>query len=101
MDARIFQEAIRSASVSDPIPFVFAVLLLFAMSCLGGCLLSDDWRSVFFAILGGFCTVAAIALVVCAFALKPELLRSEQHVFRMTMASIIGDREIPLTHGSA
>jgi hypothetical protein len=95
MDARTFQEAIRSATVTYPIPFVFAVLLLFAILCLGGSLVSSGWHSVFLTILGGFCAVAAIALVTCAFAFKPELLRSEQHVLRMTMASIIGDRDMP------
>ena len=38
--------------------------------------------------------MAAIGLVACAFVFKPELLRSEQHVLRMTMASIIGDSEM-------
>jgi hypothetical protein len=95
MDARTFQEAIRSATVTYPIPFVFAVLLLFALLCLGGSLFSGDWHSVFLAILGGFCALAAITLVACAFAFKPELLRSEQHVLRMTMANVIGDRDMP------
>jgi len=95
MDARTFQEAIRSATVTYPIPFVFGVLLLFAILCASGILLSAGWRSVFLAILGGFCAVAAVALVACAFAFRPELLRSEQHVLRMTMASIIGDRDMP------
>ena len=31
MDARLFQEAIRSATVTYPIPFIFGVLLLFAL----------------------------------------------------------------------
>jgi len=95
MDARVFQEAIRSATVSYPIPFVFGILLLFAVLCLGGSLLSSGWQCVFISALGGFCAVAAVALVACAFAFRPELLRSEQHVLRMTMASIIGDRDMP------
>lgn len=95
MDARTFQEAIRSATVTYPIPFVFAVLLLFAILCLGGSLVSSGWHSVFLSALGGFCAMAAIGLVACAFVFKPELLRSEQHVSRMTMAGIIGDRDMP------
>ena len=95
MDARTFQEAIRSATVTYPIPFIFAILLLVTILCAGGILLSASWRSVFLATVGGFCAVAAVALVACAFAFRPELLRSEQHVLRMTMASIIGDRDMP------
>ena len=86
MDARTFQEAIRSATVTYPIPFVFGVLLLFSILCAGGVLFSNGWRSVFLAVLGGSCAVAAIALVACSFAFRPELLRSEQHVLKMTMA---------------
>ncbi len=92
MDARTFHEAIRSATVTYPIPFVFAVLLLFGILCLGASLLSSGAQCVFFSVLGAFC---AVVLVACAFAFKPELLRSEQHVLRMTMASIIGDRDMP------
>jgi hypothetical protein len=95
MDARTFQEAIRSATVTYPIPFIFAILLLVTILCAGGVLLSTGWRSVFLATVGAFCAVAAVALVACAFAFRPELLRSEQHVLRMTMASIIGDRDMP------
>ena len=76
-------------------PFIFGVLLLFAVLCSGGMLLSMGWRSAFLAVLGGFSATTAIALVACAFAFRPELLRSEQHVLKMTMASIIGDREMP------
>jgi hypothetical protein len=95
MDARTFQEAIRSATVTYPIPFIFAILLLVTVLSGGGMLLSTGWRSVFFATVGGFCALAAVALVASAFAFRPELLRSEQHVLRMTMASIIGDRDMP------
>jgi hypothetical protein len=49
MEPRTFQEAIRSATVTYPIPLVFAVLLLFALLCAGGILLSTGWRSVFLA----------------------------------------------------
>ena len=95
MDARTFQEAIRSATVTYPIPFIFSILLLVTVLPASGVLLSTGWRSVFLAALSGFCAVAAVVLAGCAFALRPELLRSEPHVLRMTMASVIGDRDMP------
>jgi hypothetical protein len=94
MDARIFQEAIRSATVTYPIPFIFGVLLLFAVLCLGGSALVSDWLRILLALLGTASATGAFALVAYAVRSKPELLRSEQHVLRMTMAHMIGDRDM-------
>lgn len=94
MDARILQEAIRSATVTYPVPFIFGVLLLFAALCLGGSLAATDWLRVLFAILGAGCTVSAVALVAFAAIARPEMLRSEHHVLSMRMAQMIGDKEM-------
>jgi hypothetical protein len=63
MDARIFHEAIRSATVTYPIPFVFGVLLLFAVLCLGGSMAVTEWLRVLLAALGTGSAVSAVALV--------------------------------------
>nr|WP_294550907.1 hypothetical protein [uncultured Rhodopila sp.] len=94
MDARIFQEAIRSATATYPIPFIFATLLLFAVLCLGGSLLAQGGLLILLAVLGTASFAAAIGLVGYAVGCKPELLRSERHILSMTMAQIIGDKEM-------
>jgi Na+(H+)/acetate symporter ActP len=94
MDARILQEAIRSATVTYPIPFVFGVLLLFAVLCLGGSLITTDWLRILFAALGVVSALSAIAFVAFAITFRPETLRSEQHVLSMRMAQMIGDKDM-------
>jgi hypothetical protein len=94
MDARVFQEAIRSATVTYPIPFIFGLLLLFALLCLGGSAMVKDWLHVLLGVLGGASFVSAISMVGYAIRFKPELLRSEEHVQKMTVANIIGDKEM-------
>jgi Na+(H+)/acetate symporter ActP len=93
MDARILHEAIRSATVTYPIPFVFSVLLLFAVLCLGGSMVATEWLRVLLAVLGTGSAVSAIALVAYAIISRPETLRSEQHVLSMRMAQMIGDKD--------
>jgi hypothetical protein len=94
MDARLFQEAIRSATVTYPIPFVFGILLLFAVLCFGGSLIAHDWLMVLLAVIGSLSAVSAIALVGYAAGFKPELLRSERHVLSMRIAHILGDKDM-------
>jgi hypothetical protein len=94
MDARIFQEAIRSATVTYPIPFIFGILLLFSILCLSGSLIAHDSLEVLLAVLGSVSFASAIGLVGYAVCFKPELLRSERHILSMTMAQIIGDKDM-------
>jgi hypothetical protein len=94
MDTRIFHEAIRSATVTYPIPFVFGVLLLFALFCLSGSLVITEWLRVLLAALGAGSAVSAVALVAYAIIFRPEMLRSEQHVLSMRMAQMIGDKDM-------
>ena len=97
MDARLFQEAIRTATVTYPIPFVFSILLLFAVLCFGGSLLAQPGLMILLASIGSLSTVSAIALVAYAALAKPELLRSERHVLSMRMAHILGDKDMDPT----
>lgn len=94
MDARILQEAIRSATVTYPIPFVFSALLLFAALCLGGSMVTFGWLQVLLAVLGAAGFASAVVLVAFALMFRPETLRSEQHVLSMRMAQMIGDKEM-------
>lgn len=94
MDTRVFQEAIRSATVTYPILFVFGVLLLFALLRLGGSMIAADWLRVLFAVLGSAATVSAIALVAYAIRFRPEMLRSERHVLSMRVAQMMGDKDM-------
>ncbi len=98
MDARLFQEAIRTATVTYPIPFVFSILLLFAVMCFGGSLLAQPGLMILLASVGSISTASAIVLVAYATLAKPELLRSERHVLSMRIAHIIGDKDMdPVT----
>ncbi len=94
MDARLFQQAIRTATVTYPIPFVFGILLLFAILCFGGSLLAHDGLITLFATIGTLSAISAIALVAYAVCSRPDLLRSEKHVLSMTMAHILGDKDM-------
>jgi hypothetical protein len=67
MDASIFQELIRSATVTYPISFIFDVLLLFAILCLGGRILVSDWLRILFAVLGTASASGVFALVAYPF----------------------------------
>jgi hypothetical protein len=94
MDARILQEAIRSTTATYPIPFVFGLLLLFAVLCLGSSIMVvTEWLRILLATVGTGSFVSAVALVAYAIISKPETLRSERHVLSMRMAQIIGDKD--------
>lgn len=62
MDPRLFQQAIRSATVTYSIPFMFAVSLLFAVLCLGGALAAEGPLRWVFAGLGTFGAMAGFAI---------------------------------------
>jgi hypothetical protein len=93
-DARLFQQAIRTATVTYPIPFVFSILLLFALLCFGGSLIAHDGLLVLLATVGAVSAISAIALVTYAACFRPELLRSERHILTMTVAHILGDKDM-------
>src|SRR6185312_7643298 len=94
MDPGLFQQAIRSATVTYSIPFMFAVSLLFALLCLGGALLAEGGLRWLFAGLGALGALAGFAMGLHGAFYRPHMLRSEAHELRMTVATIIGDPEI-------
>ena len=94
MDARLFQEAIRSATATYAIPFMSTVLLLFALLSLVRCALFNDAMRILLATCGSVSSITAIGSYIYAIFRKPELLRSEQHVERMTIANMIYDKDM-------
>jgi hypothetical protein len=94
MDPGIFQQAIRSATVTYSIPFLFAVSLLFAVLCLGGSLLAEGPLRWLFGSLGTLGAVAGFVIGLHGVFFRPDLLRSEAHEFRMTIANIVGDADV-------
>ena len=94
MEARGFQQAIRTATPTYPIPFAFAVSLLFAALCFGGSLRVEGALRWVLAGTGVFATLGAFGLLGYAVLFKNELLRSERHVLLMEISGIIGDSEM-------
>ena len=93
MEARGFQEAIRSATPTYPIPFAFAISLLFAALCFGGSLKVEGILRWVLAGTAVFTTLGGFGLLGYAVLFKNELLRSERHVLLMEISGIIGDSE--------
>ena len=88
-----FREIARSATVTYPIPFAFALCFAFAVLTLGGAILADGalrW------VLVGFSAFSiTFAFVMFAFAAlrHPELLRSERHQIVHRVLDFIGDSD--------
>ena len=88
-----FREIARSATVSHPIPFAFALCLAFAVMALGGAVLTDGplrWVMVAF---GAASVAFAFAMLASAAIWKPELLRSERHEIRSRVIGFIEDSD--------
>jgi hypothetical protein len=94
MQTRGFQEAIRTATVTYPIPFAFAVLLLFALLGFGGSLVAAGVLRWLLAGTATFSALSAILLFGYALLWRPDLLRSERHVLMMQISGTIGDRDM-------
>jgi hypothetical protein len=94
MNPRLFQEAIRSAKATYAGPFMFAVSLLFSVICLGGFMLTDAAGRWLFGSLAVLSAVCGFGIGLYGTLFKPELLRSEEHSFRMTVASLVGDPDV-------
>jgi hypothetical protein len=94
METRGFQQAIRTATVTYPIPFMVGILLLFALLCFGGSIAAEGAHR--WVLIGTAVTVAVVALGILIYAVcvRPDLLRSESHVLMMTITNIIGDKEM-------
>ena len=94
MEASGFQQAVRSATPTYPIPFAFAIGLLFAALCFGGSLEVEGALRWALAGTAIFATLSSFGLLGYAVLAKNELLRSEQHVLLMAVSNVIGDRDM-------
>lgn len=97
IDPRSFREAIRTATVTYPVPFVFSTLLLFSLLCFGGSLSVTGllrWLLAGTAIFGAISAVSAFGY---ALLVKPELLRSESHALLTRYFDVLGDSEMDPT----
>ncbi len=94
IDPRTFKEAIRTTTVSYPVPFIFGLLLLFSLMCFAGSLASAGGLKWLLA--GTGLLSALIAFVSWGYALlrRPDLLRSEHHQQIVRLFDMIGDSEM-------
>ncbi|MCX7383157.1 MAG: hypothetical protein NT133_17495 [Alphaproteobacteria bacterium] len=93
-----FREAIKTADVSHPIPFLFVVLLAFAVSCFGVAVLAGDLLRWVVAGAGVIAMTSAIGMAIFAMIARPELLRSERHSLVTRAIDILGDSDMdPVT----
>ncbi len=94
IDPSTFREAIRTTTVSYPVPFIFGLLLLFSLLCFGGGFAADGglrW------LLAGTASVSALtAFISWGYALlrKPELLRSERHALLVRYFEALGNKDM-------
>ena len=95
IDPSSFREAIRTVSVSYPIPFLFATLLAFAVCCMGGAVAATDVLRWLFAGVSVIAALIAFALAIYAVLHKPELLRSEHYTLVSRYFDMLGDVEMP------
>ena len=89
-----FREVVRSVNVSYPIPFLAAVLLAFALACLGASLAAIGALRWALAGIGCFAALSAIGLVGSATLRKPELLRSEEWTLANRYIDLFGDSQM-------
>jgi hypothetical protein len=75
-----FREAIRTASVSYPIPFMLATFLAFALFCFGGAAALSG--ALFWVLIGCgvLCVLSGVAIALYAVLFKDHLLRSSREV---------------------
>lgn len=88
---RAFREAVRTVTVSYPIPFLAASAMTGGVVVLGLYAATQLWP---LALAGTLSVVSAIALAAYAVIWKPELLRSERHTLQQRLLDIIGDGDL-------
>jgi hypothetical protein len=101
INPRLFREAIRSATVNHAIPFLFSTCLLFALICLGAALFAEGALRWVFAGLGVASAAAGLGMALYGVLVRPDLLRSETHEFRMRVVEVAGDPAVDLRTRSA
>lgn len=89
-----FREAIRTATVSYPIPFMFSVLLAFALACFGLATISSDALRWVLAVTAALCTLSAVLMGVYAIVFREGLLRSERHSLVQRYIEALGDSDM-------
>ena len=94
IDPRSFREAIRTATVTYPVPFFVGVLLLFALLCFGGGLTVLGMLRWLLAGTAIVASASAIAAFGYALIRRPELLRSESHALLTRYFDVLGDRDM-------
>jgi hypothetical protein len=94
IDPRSFREAIRTATVTYPVPYVVSVLLLFSLLCFGGSLTVTDALRWLLASIGAVAALGAVASFGYTLLAKPELLRSESHLLLTRIFDAVGDSDM-------
>lgn len=97
IDPRSFREAIRTATVTYPVPFFVGILLLFALLCFGGSLAVVGALRWLLAGTAMVATASAIAAFGYALICQPDLLRSESHALLTRYFDVLGDRDMDAT----
>ena len=94
METRDFQQALRTATVTYPIPFMVGILLLFALLCFSASITTDGLHRWVLTATAIFVVVAALGLLIYTVCFRPDLLRSESHVLMMTLTNVMGDKTL-------
>jgi hypothetical protein len=94
METKGFQQAIRTATVTYPIPFMVGTLLLFALLCFGASVATEGAHRWVLTGTAMAAVLAALGVLTYTVCVRPDLLRSESHVLMMTITNIIGDKEM-------
>ena len=97
IDPRSFREAIRTATVTYPVPYVVSVLLLFSLLCFGGSLTVTDTLRWILAGVGVLAALSAMLAFGYALLVKPALLRSERHALLTRYFEVLGDSDMNAT----
>lgn len=88
---RTFREAVRTVTVSYPIPFLVVAMMAGGIVMLGLYAATKAWPLAFAGVIS---VVSPIALAAYAVVRRPDLLRSEKSVFQSRLIEIIEDGDL-------
>jgi hypothetical protein len=89
-----FREAIRTATVAYPIPFIFAAALAFALASFGLATLFSDAVRWVVVLTGAAAALTALVLAAYAVIFREDLLRSERHSLVVRYIQALGDGDM-------